>query len=149
MKTLLIVEDGREYLDFFELFLEKDYRYLHAQSGRRAIEHLAVEEVALVVLDMRFERSPAEDLLGDVQDIAVKYFGGDLGRAHRFLEENQGTLVLAELRSRGHAQPVLFVSDMASRKLQNLRDLYGRVHAVANFDAAVIRAEIGAALGGA
>lgn len=142
MQTVLIVEDGREYVDFFELFLKGDFDYVHAQSGEQALARLAENEVTLIVLDMRFERSPAEDLLGNVEQIAEQYFGGDLGRAHRYLEENQGTLVLAELRAHDFEQPVLFVSDMPQRKLENLRKLYGSVHAVPNFDAAAIRHEI-------
>ena len=62
MSTILIVEDGKEYLDFFKLFLKDEHEYLHAQSGGRALEHLAESAVDLIVLDMRFERSPAEDL---------------------------------------------------------------------------------------
>ncbi len=148
MDTLLIVEDGLEYFDFFRLFLEKEHSYLHAQAGHAAFEQLAEEEVTLVVLDMRFERSPAEDLLGDVDNVAEDYFGGDLTRAQRYIEDNQGTMILAEMRDRGYQHPVLFVSDMPSRKLDNLRKLYGKVHAVPYFDAAAIRREISIALGG-
>lgn len=147
MDTLLIVEDGLEYYDFFRLFLEKEHSYLHAQAGAKAFEHLEKEEVTLVVLDMRFERSPAEDLLGDVEQVADDYFGGDLTRAQRYIEDNQGTMILAEMRQRRFGQPVLFVSDMPARKLANLRRLYGKVHTVPYFDAAAIRREIAIALG--
>jgi CheY-like chemotaxis protein len=146
MPTLLIVEDGREYLDFFRLFLEEEHTYLHAQSGAEAFAHLEEEAVDLVVLDMRFERSPPKDLLGDVDQVARDYFGGDPARAQRFVADNQGTLVLAELRAQGYRQPVLFVSDLPSRKRDNLRGLYGEIRAVPNFDAAAIRREIAAGL---
>lgn len=142
MSDLLIVEDGTEYLDFFQLFLEEEYRYHHAQAGEAALAVLEAEPVALVVLDMRFERSPAEDLLGDASEVSERYFGGDLARAHRYIEDNQGALILGEMRAHGFDQPVLFVSDMPERKLDNLRKLYGKVHAVPSFDAGVIRRKL-------
>jgi CheY-like chemotaxis protein len=147
-RRILVVEDGREYIDFFRLFLARDYEYLEARSGGTALERLAEARVDLVVMDMRFERCPAPDLLGDVAEVAASYFGGDLGRAARYVEDNQGALIVAELRRRGHDQPVLFVSDMPERRLANLKRLYGHVRAVPGFDAAAIRREIAAALDG-
>lgn len=146
MRTLLIVEDGREYLDFFRLFLKEEHEYLHAQSAAAAFAHLEGRPVDLVVLDMRFERSPPEDLLGDVDQVGRDYFGGDLTRALRYVADNQGTLILSELRRRSYDHPVLFVSDLPPRKLDNLRRLYGKVHMVPNFDASAIRREIETAL---
>jgi CheY-like chemotaxis protein len=148
MGTLLIVEDGTEYLEFFRLFLKDEHQYLHAQAGEAALRLLADEAVDLVVLDMRFDRSDASELLGDVTVVAGEYFGGDANRAQRYIEENQGTLILADLRKAGHALPVLFVADMPARKVENLRKLYGAVRVVPNFDAAAIRAAIAAALDG-
>ena len=147
MRTLLIVEDGREYYDFFRLFLEKEASYIHAQTGEAAFEVLGSRDVDLVVLDMRFERSTPEDLLGDVEKAAIDYFGGDLPLAQRYVLDNQGTFILSEMRARGLRQPVLFVTDMPPRRLANLRTLYGRVHAVPYFDTAAIRGEVDAALG--
>ena len=147
MPVLLIVEDGQEYLDFFRLFLGEEHDYLHAQTGAEALDSLEQEQVDMVILDMRFERSREEDLLGDVDQVATDYFGGDVDRARRYIYDNQGTLVLAELRAAGHLHPALFVHDMPKRKLENLRRLYGRVHTVPTFDATRIRGEIGSALG--
>lgn len=147
MGTLLVVEDGMEYLDFFRLFIKGEHEYLHTQSGEAAVEVLDDGAVDMVILDMRFDRSDPEELLGDVKQVASEYFGGDMGRAQRYVEENQGTLVLAAMREAEHHQPVLFVHDMPRRKLENLRRLYGQVHAVPHFDAAAIRRAIGAALG--
>ena len=96
---------------------------------------------------MRFDRTPEEDLVGDVEEVAESYFGGDLDRGGRYVQDNQGTLILARMRDEDAHQPVLFVSDMPTRKLDNLRSLYGRIHAVPTFDAAAIRAELSAALG--
>jgi len=143
---ILIVEDGTEYLEFFRLFLAEGHEYLHAQSGHGALDQLDAEPVDLVVLDMRFERSSPSELMGDPDEVARDYFGGDLDRASRFLHDNQGTFVLAGLRDGGHDQPALFVHDMPGRKLENLKDLYGNVVAVPHFDARAIQEEIKAAL---
>lgn len=140
--NLLIVEDGTEYLDFFRLFLKGEHSYLHAQSGGGALKLLSKEDVDLVVMDMRFERIPLADLLGDLGQVADEYFGGDIERGQRFVQDNQGTLILAALRENGRDQPCLFVHDMAPKKLQNLRNLYGAVFSVPNFDAAAIRKEL-------
>ena len=146
MSTLLIVEDGTEYLEFFRLFIKEKHQYRHAQTGAAAIGILEEEPVDMVILDMRFDRCEPDDLLGDIAKVAAEYFGGDAGRAQRYVEENQGTLILSAMREAGYDQPVLFVHDMPERKLENLRGLYGRVHVVPHFDAAIIRQEIAAAL---
>jgi len=145
MDNILIVEDGTEYLEFFRLFLKGEHEYLHAKSCAEAMAHLEGEEVRAVVMDMRFDRTPPEDLIGDVEEVAGTYFGGDVDRAQRYVHDNQGTLILARMRETCREQPVLFVTDMPGRKLDNLRRLYGRIHAVPTFDAAAIRAELDAA----
>jgi hypothetical protein len=60
----------------------------------------------------------------------------------RWLQDQQGTLILAELRAAGHAQPALFVHPFPPRRLENLRKLYGAVDAVDSFDAAAIAAAL-------
>ena len=142
MARILIVEDGTEYLDFFRLFLGGEADYQQAQSCEDALEILGDEVVDVVVLDMRFDRTPEEDLVGGVEETAGAYFGGDLDRAQRYVQDNQGAMILARMREAGHNQPALFVTDMPGRKLENLRELYGRVHAVPTFDAAAIRSEL-------
>jgi CheY-like chemotaxis protein len=147
MSTILVVEDGTEYVSFFRLFLAEDASYVRAGSCAEAQGLLEREDVAVVVLDMRFDRTAPEDLVGDVDEVASTYFGGDLARAERYVQENQGTLILARLRQAGYDLPALFVTDMPARKLQNLRKLYGRVHAVPTFDAGAIRRELAVATG--
>lgn len=147
MDRLLIVEDGTEYIDFFRLFLKDEHEYLHAQSCEGALAALGADAVAGLVLDMRFDRTPLEELVGDVDQVAKTYFGGDLVRGQRYVQDNQGTMILARLREEGHAAPALFISDLPKRKLENLRKLYGAVFSVPTFDAAAIRAELGRALG--
>ena len=146
MTTLLVVEDGREYLEFFQLFLKDDYSYRHAQSGRAAMSILDEDGIDMIVLDMRFDRTDESDLLGDEARVADDYFGGDRSRAQRYIKENQGTMILAALREESYTRPVLFVHDMPPKKLENLRALYGRIYVVPRFDAAAIRAEISKAL---
>ena len=147
MSNVLIVEDGTEYLDFFRLFLAGEHEYLHACCCREALARLDQESISALVLDMRFDRTPLEDLDGELEQVALAYFGGDLSRAQRYLQDGQGAIILAQIRRHGHEQPALFVTDMPTRKLENLRSLYRRVHAVPTFDAAAIRHELALAMG--
>lgn len=71
--------------------------------------------------------------------MAAQLFAGDRARAARYLKDQQGALILAELRRRGYNQPAVFVHDFPPRRLANLQRLYGRVEAVPTFDAAAIR----------
>ena len=139
MPKLLVIEDGREYLDFALALLQPDFEIVHAQSGLAARELLATQKVDALLFDLRFDRSPADALLGDVAGTAQALFAGDVPRALRYLQDLQGVLILAELRSRGHQQPAVFVHDFTARRLRNLRSLYGDVYAVPGFDAAAIR----------
>lgn len=90
------------------------------------------------LVDLRFERSPVADLVGDVEGTAKRRFGGDVHRAVRYLKEQQGTLVLAAIRQAGFDGPAVFVHDFPGRRLANLCRLYGDVHAVPAFDAKAI-----------
>ena len=69
-------------------------------------------------------------LVGDLEATAARLFAGDRARALRYLQDEQGTLILAALRAAGLAQPALFVHDFPPRRLANLRQLYGDVDAV-------------------
>ncbi|NOY27999.1 MAG: hypothetical protein GXP62_19205 [Oligoflexia bacterium] len=73
---------------------------------------------------MRFDR--AERQLGDLAALDQR-FGGDQERARRFVEDNQGTYILAALRDAGHALPVVFSFDFDAepRRLANLQRRYG------------------------
>lgn len=139
---MLVIEDGSEYLRFAALFLP-EYALLHARSAAEALRHAAAAEALLI--DLRFERAAADDLIGDIDQTARRLFSGSRPRALRYLQDQQGTLILAALREAGHAQPAVFVHDFPPRRLENLRRLYGAVHAVPTFDAAAIRAALAAA----
>lgn len=140
MKRLLVIEDGTEYGEFARLFFSDTWEIDVARSATEALAKLSSERVDAMLVDLRFDRAPREALVGDLERTAVRLFAGDEGRALRHLQDQQGTLILGVLREGGHTQRAVFVHDFPPRRLQNLRDLYGDVRAVASFDAAAIRA---------
>ncbi|MEM9070470.1 MAG: hypothetical protein AAGE52_18335 [Myxococcota bacterium] len=142
MRELLVIEDGHEYEEFARLFLADVCRIRAAHSAAEALTLLADTPADAFLVDLRFERSIVDDLVGDVQDTARRRFAGDTFRAVRYLKEQQGTLVLAEIRAAGHDAPAVFVHDFSERRLNNLRRLYGEVAAVPTFDAAAIRRKL-------
>ena len=141
-QRLLVVEDGHEYEEFARLFLGAEFEILAAHHAREAVDLARSFVPHALLLDLRFERTPASDLEGDVDALAQRRFGGDASRALRHLQDQQGTVVLAKLREEGCVVPALFVHDFPPRRLQNLRQLYGAVHAVPSFDARAILAAL-------
>ncbi len=142
MALLLVIEDGDEYEEFARLFLGDRYEIVTAHSAAEALAAASARAVDAMLIDLRFERARDEDLIGDVPGTAARLFAGDLGRAARWLKEQQGTLILSALRDAGHAQPAVFVHDFPPRRVANLQKLYGRVGAVPSFDAAAIAREL-------
>lgn len=113
--TVLIVEDGDEYLENLSRFVPGP-RYLQAHSGAEALELLARHEVDLIYLDMRFDRIPTADLLGD-HVAATREHNGDPIRAWRHLQMNQGLYVLDALRRAGHGElPVILAYDFSRER---------------------------------
>lgn len=135
---VLIVEDGMEYLEFATVFL-RDWETRRAGNADEALRMLGAWTPDALLIDLRFERAAEETLLGEVGATADRLFGGDRIRARHYLEDNQGALILAEIRRAGHHQPALFVNDMPERRLANLQRLYGDVRAVPGFDAAAMQ----------
>jgi len=138
MKQLLVIEDGDEYAEFARLFLP-EFAVHQAQSAASTLKALSAMPVDAMLIDLRFDRAPTEALLGDVAKTASRLFGGNQGRALRYLQDQQGVLILAETRAHGHAQPAVFIHDFPERRLANLQKLYGAVQAVPSFDAAALR----------
>ena len=138
-KRLLVIEDGSEYVEFAQLFLADHFEVRVARSAAEALRELASPGADALLLDLRFDRAPADVLVGDIDATARRLFGGDRARALRYLQDQQGALILGELRAAGYHQPAVFVHDFPSRRIDNLRKLYGAVDAVASFDAAAIR----------
>ena len=139
---ILIVEDGDEYLRFFSRHVG-GYRYHQARSLASCVELLDGIDPVAFVLDLRFDRVPREDLIGDVDAVASQMFGdGEVEAAWRYIEDNQGYLILRELRDVGYAQPALIIAELPERRQENLRRLYGAIGVVPSFDPGAISAEL-------
>jgi hypothetical protein len=121
---VLVVEDGQEYTDAFTRFLSTSFLFERAGSGAEALQCLSAGFHA-VFLDMRFDRVPATALLGDLGALLDR-FNGDANRARRFLEDNQGTYILAAVRAAGHRIPAILSHDFRSepRRWANLQRLH-------------------------
>ena len=137
-----MIEDGTEYLEFARLFLSDAFEVHGVQSAADALQRLRTAGADALLIDLRFDRSPEGALVGDVGATAERLFGGDRARALRYLQDQQGTLILAELRAAGFAQPAAFVHDFPARRLENLRKMYGAVSAVHSFDAGALKAAL-------
>ena len=142
MKQLLVIEDGHEY-EFARLFLADAFDVREAKSSEQALASLRAHPADALLVDLRFDRNPVENLVGDASEVATRLFGGDDNRALRYLQDQQGTLILAEIRKAGFDAPAVFVQDFPPRRLRNLRRLYGAVEMVPSFDAAAIRRALG------
>ncbi|MCP4599170.1 MAG: hypothetical protein GY847_01305 [Proteobacteria bacterium] len=143
IKIILVIEDGNEYEEFAGLFLSDVCEIRAAHSASEALELLAARQVNAFLIDLRFDRAIENELVGDVQATAKRLFAGNMGSALSYLKDNQGVLILAELRKAGHVQPAVFVHEFAPGRLGNLRRLYGDVIAISSFDAAAIRRSLG------
>lgn len=134
--TVLIVEDGDEYLEFFERHL-RGYRLLQAHDYDEAVDRLESWAVDVIVMDLRFDRIERDRLVGDVLEISRSRFGQDtdLTQAWRYMADNQGYLILRSLRAADFDEAVLIIEELPERQVQNLQRLYGRVAVVPEFDA--------------
>lgn len=141
-RRLLVIEDGAEYAEFAQLFLADAFVIAEARTAVTALAAATGAPPDALLVDLRFERARPADLIGDL-DGAARRFGGDRDRAARWLQEQQGALILGALRAAGCDAPALFVHDLPPRRLENLRRLYGRVDAVPSFDARRVRAALG------
>lgn len=107
---ILVVEDGNEYLTNLSTFVADGFSYRQAKSGIEAQRLLADKWPDLVYLDMRFDRTPEEELLGNLVELSAR-FNGDVARARRFQQDNQGLFVLRALREARYAGPVILSYD--------------------------------------
>ncbi|MEQ1505958.1 MAG: hypothetical protein ABMB14_27225 [Myxococcota bacterium] len=144
MLRVLVVEDGAEYTECFTRFLTEGFTFDRAGSGPAALAKLGAAPYDAVVLDMRFDRAPESELLGDVDDLADR-FNGDVVQARRFLEDQQGTYVLAAVRQAGHTLPVLMSHDFSDepRRWERLASRHGAIAYVPDNASA---ADVGAAI---
>jgi CheY-like chemotaxis protein len=125
---ILVIEDGTEYIESLRRFLGEGFEWVRAGSGPQGLELLAGGQFEAVFLDMRFDRAPEGELLGDLASVADR-FNGDPLQARRFLEDHQGNFVLVALREAGHDIPVLlsYDFDCEPRRWQRLSSRYGPV----------------------
>ena len=95
MKTpVLIIEDGFEYIDRAHHWLSDDFEFTRAGHGAEALALLGETAYELIYLDMNFNRTPADQLMGSWSEIAER-LGGDREQAKAFLESHQGVEVQA------------------------------------------------------
>lgn len=106
--NVLVVEDGFEHSETLRRFLP-DVTWERVGSGVQALARLPGTYAALF-LDMRFDRAPEAELLGDLADAADR-FNGDPVLARRHLEDHQGAYILHAVREAGHTVPVLLSYD--------------------------------------
>jgi hypothetical protein len=118
---VLVVEDGDEYLTNLTTFVADGISYVQAKSGAAARDILDGAVFDLVYLDMRFDRTPIEDLLGDFVALTGR-FNGDVARARRFQQDNQGMFILRALRDAGFRGPVVLSYDFGA-EAQRFRSL--------------------------
>jgi DNA-binding NarL/FixJ family response regulator len=146
---VLVVEDGNEYLTNLTTFVAEGFVYAQARSGRAACELATSTLPDVVYLDMRFDRTPEDELLGDIVELTAR-FNGDTARARRFQEDNQGLFVLRALREAGYRGPVVLSYDFDGEE-QRFRALRSRDPALSYCpdyaDAEAIRRAIRAAAG--
>lgn len=109
---VLVVEDGDEYLTNLTTFVSQGIIYRQARSGGEAKVMIAEQTPDVVYLDMRFDRTPVEELLGDFVSLTSR-FNGDIARARSFQQDNQGLFILRELRNAGYVGPVILSYDFS------------------------------------
>jgi len=126
--SVLIVEDGHEYIDRAQQFLSSDFEFTRAGNGQQALDLLRELAFDLVYLDMNFNRIPLSQLLGPLDDLVAR-FGGDTAQAELFLASHQGVYVLSHLREKGHGMPVLMSYDFSAepKRWTHLKARYGPI----------------------
>ena len=137
-RTVLVVEDGTEYTDAFRSLGASDssesLELLRAGDGAEARRILAEQRVDALFLDVVFDRTPPDRLLGDLEDV-IRRFGGDRRRADRHLAENQGFYLVSDLAPLLPASaPIVLAYDFSlePERLAALRRTAARLSGVAD-----------------
>jgi DNA-binding response OmpR family regulator len=125
---VLVIEDGTEYCDAFSRFLTDGFEWERAGSGPEALRMLSEKTFDAIFCDMKFDRAPEAELLGDVSAVADQ-FNGDPLQARAHLEDHQGTYILAAVREQGISVPVIMSYDFDGepRRWQRLQARYAPV----------------------
>ncbi len=103
--VILIIDDGRDIVDYCQLFLKDEFDFFYETSGKDALERLKTSSFNLILLDKNFIGTPKEKL----------FFPQD--------PTNEGLYILPELVKRYPAIPVVMVTsygdlDSAQKALQ-------------------------------
>lgn len=142
---VLIVEDGDEYLENLSRFVQGPH-YGQAHNLAEAIAYLDSHRVDVVYLDMRFDRIPEEQLVGDREE-ALRRQHGDRERALRHLQTHQGLYILKALADAGFGEiPTVLAYDFR-RELPRFERLKQRYPALRWVPDTVSADEIGELLG--
>lgn len=124
--VVLVVEDGTEYTDALVRFVRGGFAFVRAGSGPEALDESNQRSIDVVFLDMRFDRVDDAVLLGDLAEATERCNGDPIAGRH-YLQEHQGTYILAALRAAGCDQPVLLSYDFTDepRRFERLAARYG------------------------
>jgi DNA-binding NarL/FixJ family response regulator len=97
-RTILVVEDGVEYIDAFRRLAAgaEPVAWLHARDAAGARDLLERHRVDAIFLDVVFDRTEPGRLVGDGDALAAR-FGSDRERRNDHLARQQGFYVLAAL----------------------------------------------------
>ncbi|MEN0066365.1 MAG: response regulator [Myxococcota bacterium] len=131
MIRVLVIEDGTEYTDTMHRFVApKGFEFVRAGSGVEALAAVQRSAFDVLFLDMRFDRVPDHELIGDLT-AATERCNGDPVAGLRFLQDHQGTYILAAIREAGSTLPVLMSYDFDNegRRLARLVERYGPLEA--------------------
>ncbi len=125
---ILVVEDGREYVDgFARLAAAKGVEAVFVRAGNlsEARHALAEGRPDAVFLDVVFDRIPEADLAGGL-DALVARTGGDRERAVRHLATHQGFYVLDALADELAGVRVVLAYDFTGeeKRLAALRERF-------------------------
>jgi hypothetical protein len=119
-RTILVVEDGTEYLDAFRRLASggESVEWLHARDAGAARDLLARHRVDGIFVDVVFDRTAPERLAGDGPALAERY-GNDRARRREHLARQQGFYVLAALApSIGAETRVVLAHDFSGEEIR-------------------------------
>jgi hypothetical protein len=93
-RTILVIEDGTEYIEAFRRLAVPDavIELLPAANAAAARRLLTESRADALFLDVVFDRTPVEDLAGDLEELTAR-FSGDRAAALDHLARNQGFYV--------------------------------------------------------
>ena len=123
---VLVVEDGREYVDGFTRLAEArgaEAAFVRAGSLAEARRALGEGRPDAVFLDVVFDRTPEADLAGDLDALVARH-GGDRAAAVRHLATHQGFYVLDALADALEGVRVVLAYDFTGeeKRLASLRE---------------------------